>query len=190
MARSLSNRRYSGCNRCPAKRLPVLTMSDAPPDYTCPGRLDPRLGSRAGLPADRHRRHRHPRGRRAPDALARAGPARRDGLHGAPRPAARAPAGARARHAARDLGAHGLSAARAHAMPRRCSTDPELGYVSRYALGRDYHKVLRRRLAQLAERIQAHSASRSHRVFVDSGRCWRRRSRATPASAGSASTPT
>jgi epoxyqueuosine reductase len=47
--------------------------------------------------------------------------------------------------------------------------DPELAYVSRYALGRDYHKVLRRRLARLAERIQAHSASAAHRVFVDSG---------------------
>ncbi len=47
--------------------------------------------------------------------------------------------------------------------------DAERAYVSRYALGRDYHKVLRRRLAQLAEKIRAHSASRSHRVFVDSG---------------------
>jgi epoxyqueuosine reductase len=47
--------------------------------------------------------------------------------------------------------------------------DAERGYVSRYALGRDYHKVLRRRLAQLAEKIRAHSASQSHRVFVDSG---------------------
>jgi epoxyqueuosine reductase len=47
--------------------------------------------------------------------------------------------------------------------------DPDRGYVSRYALGRDYHKVLRSRLAQLAEKIRAHSASRSHRVFVDSG---------------------
>ena len=46
--------------------------------------------------------------------------------------------------------------------------DPERGYVSRYALGRDYHKVLRRRLARLAEKIQAHSASRSQRAFVDS----------------------
>ncbi len=47
--------------------------------------------------------------------------------------------------------------------------DAERAYVSRYALGRDYHKVLRGRLAQLAEKIRAHSASRSHRVFVDSG---------------------
>src|SRR5215510_6864220 len=47
--------------------------------------------------------------------------------------------------------------------------NPRLAYVSRYALGRDYHKVLRRRLAQLAQRIESHSDSRGHRVFVDSG---------------------
>jgi epoxyqueuosine reductase len=47
--------------------------------------------------------------------------------------------------------------------------DPDLAYVSRYALGRDYHKVMRARLARLADRIRAHSASQSHRVFVDSG---------------------
>lgn len=53
--------------------------------------------------------------------------------------------------------------------PDEILQDPELGYVSRYALGRDYHKVLQRRLARLAEKIQAHSVSQSHRVFVDSG---------------------
>src|SRR5690606_1300375 len=47
--------------------------------------------------------------------------------------------------------------------------DAQIGYVSRYALGRDYHKLMRKRLAQLAQRIQAHSASAAHRVFVDSG---------------------
>ena len=47
--------------------------------------------------------------------------------------------------------------------------DAELGYVSRYALGRDYHKVMRRRLARLADTIQKQVAESSHRVFVDSG---------------------
>lgn len=47
--------------------------------------------------------------------------------------------------------------------------NPELGYVSRYALGRDYHKVLRRRLAQLAQRIASHVEGTHYRVFVDSG---------------------
>jgi epoxyqueuosine reductase len=31
--------------------------------------------------------------------------------------------------------------------------DPRLGYVSRYALGRDYHKLIRQRLQRLADRI-------------------------------------
>ncbi|HXR51828.1 MAG TPA: tRNA epoxyqueuosine(34) reductase QueG [Steroidobacteraceae bacterium] len=45
--------------------------------------------------------------------------------------------------------------------------DPQLGYVSRYALGRDYHKVLRRALAGLAETIAAR-IPHAYRVFVDS----------------------
>lgn len=55
--------------------------------------------------------------------------------------------------------------------------DARLGYISRYALGRDYHKVMRRRLAHLAERIQAACAATPRgaggpavwRAFVDSG---------------------
>jgi iron-sulfur cluster binding protein, putative len=47
--------------------------------------------------------------------------------------------------------------------------DEHIGYVSRYALGRDYHKVLRTRLAQLGERISAASEVHGYRVFVDSG---------------------
>ena len=45
--------------------------------------------------------------------------------------------------------------------------DRSLAYVSRYALGRDYHKVLRARLQKLADRIVARAPS-AHRVFVDS----------------------
>jgi epoxyqueuosine reductase len=51
----------------------------------------------------------------------------------------------------------------------RVLSDARLGYVSRYALGRDYHKVMRARLARLAERIQGEVAQTEYRVFVDSG---------------------
>jgi epoxyqueuosine reductase len=46
--------------------------------------------------------------------------------------------------------------------------DPTLAYVSRYALGRDYHKVLRARLATLATRISDAIGPFGHRVFTDS----------------------
>lgn len=46
--------------------------------------------------------------------------------------------------------------------------DPRRAYVSRYALGRDYHKVLRQRLQRLSERIQAAVGPFGHRVFTDS----------------------
>ena len=45
---------------------------------------------------------------------------------------------------------------------------PELGYVSRYALGRDYHKILRKRLQRLADRIAEQAGQFGYRVFVDS----------------------
>jgi epoxyqueuosine reductase len=41
-------------------------------------------------------------------------------------------------------------------------------YISRYALGRDYHKVLRGRLRALARRIEEEVGSFGFRVFVDS----------------------
>ncbi|ABC32059.1 iron-sulfur cluster binding protein, putative [Hahella chejuensis KCTC 2396] len=41
-------------------------------------------------------------------------------------------------------------------------------YVSRYAVGRDYHKLMRKRLAQLGKRIQEEIAESAYRVFVDS----------------------
>jgi len=52
--------------------------------------------------------------------------------------------------------------------PDAVLADPTLGYVSRYALGRDYHKVIRNRLAQLAERVAAAAGSAGYRAFTDS----------------------
>jgi len=46
--------------------------------------------------------------------------------------------------------------------------DDEAGYVSRYALGRDYHKVLRNRLQKLADRVACVTGPFGHRVFTDS----------------------
>ncbi|MCL7461120.1 tRNA epoxyqueuosine(34) reductase QueG [Pseudomonas sp. NW5] len=46
--------------------------------------------------------------------------------------------------------------------------DPERAYLSRYALGRDYHKLIRKRLQQLAERIQSAIGPFGYRAFVDS----------------------
>src|SRR6056297_2565092 len=54
------------------------------------------------------------------------------------------------------------------AVARRLLDHPARAYVSRYALGRDYHKVLRRRLQRLSERIRAEVGEFGYRVFVDS----------------------
>ena len=45
---------------------------------------------------------------------------------------------------------------------------PEQAYISRYALGRDYHKLIRKRLQQLAEKITAEIGPFGYRAFVDS----------------------
>lgn len=45
---------------------------------------------------------------------------------------------------------------------------PEQAYISRYALGRDYHKLLRSRLKQLGERIKTVVGTLGYRLFVDS----------------------
>lgn len=58
--------------------------------------------------------------------------------------------------------------------PQRAATaadnlaDGTRAYVSRYALGRDYHKVLRRRLQQLATRIEGVVGPFGYRAFTDS----------------------
>jgi epoxyqueuosine reductase len=46
--------------------------------------------------------------------------------------------------------------------------DGSKGYVSRYALGRDYHKMMRKRLQQLAQRMSEEIGEFGYRVFVDS----------------------
>ncbi len=56
----------------------------------------------------------------------------------------------------------------ATAEPWSVINHPELGYVSRYALGRDYHKLMRRRLQKLAEKIQNTIGDFGYRAFVDS----------------------
>jgi len=50
----------------------------------------------------------------------------------------------------------------------RVLADGTLGYVSRYALGRDYHKVLREALARLARALQQRIGAFGYRVCVDS----------------------
>jgi epoxyqueuosine reductase len=46
--------------------------------------------------------------------------------------------------------------------------EPATAFISRYALGRDYHKLMRTRLQRLAERISAEIGPFGHRAFVDS----------------------
>jgi epoxyqueuosine reductase len=46
--------------------------------------------------------------------------------------------------------------------------DPTRAYISRYALGRDYHKTIRKRLQRLAERIGAAVGEFGYRAFTDS----------------------
>lgn len=46
--------------------------------------------------------------------------------------------------------------------------NPEQAYISRYAVGRDYHKVLRNALQKLAKRIAETAGDFGYRAFVDS----------------------
>lgn len=52
--------------------------------------------------------------------------------------------------------------------PETLLDHPGKAYVARYALGRDYHKVLRARLKTLANNIESRIGPFGHRVFVDS----------------------
>ena len=46
--------------------------------------------------------------------------------------------------------------------------DKNKAYISRYALGRDYHKLMRKRLQQLGKMIESHCEDFNYRPFVDS----------------------
>lgn len=46
--------------------------------------------------------------------------------------------------------------------------DGERAYISRYALGRDYHKLIRNRLQKLASRIEVETGPFGYRAFTDS----------------------
>lgn len=52
--------------------------------------------------------------------------------------------------------------------PLKVLQDSQLAYVSRYALGRDYHKVMRSKLKRLAEKITETIGPFGYRCFVDS----------------------
>lgn len=47
-------------------------------------------------------------------------------------------------------------------------SDTSQAYISRYALGRDYHKLMRNKLKNLAQKIEAELGSLNYRPFVDS----------------------
>ena len=52
--------------------------------------------------------------------------------------------------------------------PETVLADATRGYVARYAMGRDYHKVMRAKLQSLADRMQAQLGPFPYRVFSDS----------------------
>lgn len=52
--------------------------------------------------------------------------------------------------------------------PKHQLEHPAKAFISRYALGRDYHKVLRRRLQKLAQKIESAVGPFGYRAFVDS----------------------
>ncbi len=54
------------------------------------------------------------------------------------------------------------------AAPEATLADGNCAYISRYALGRDYHKLMRTRLQQLCDRLTAAVGPFGYRVFTDS----------------------
>lgn len=52
--------------------------------------------------------------------------------------------------------------------PMQVLNNSKLAYISRYATGRDYHKLMRRRLQKLASKIESEFGEFGYRCFVDS----------------------
>jgi len=52
--------------------------------------------------------------------------------------------------------------------PEAILMDPQQAYISRYATGRDYHKIIRKRLQKLAEKIAKVTGKFGYRAFTDS----------------------
>jgi epoxyqueuosine reductase len=82
--------------------------------------------------------------------------------------AARDPAPGNGPQEAADAAPHASAHADWRARERAHLADPQAAVVSIYARGRDYHKVLRARLQQLAERIEGEIGAYGYRVFTDS----------------------
>lgn len=80
----------------------------------------------------------------------------------------------RSRPALLQPGTRSIISARMDYLPENPATshtvldDPTAAFVSRYALGRDYHKLLRNRLQKLADKIAAEIGPFGYRAFVDS----------------------
>ena len=67
--------------------------------------------------------------------------------------------------------------------------DASKGYISRYALGRDYHKVVRKRLQKLANWISERAGPFGIARFATARRSWKKRWRKNQATAGLANIP-
>ena len=52
--------------------------------------------------------------------------------------------------------------------PIKVLRNKKLAYISRYATGKDYHKLIRERLKKLAKKIHVHYGEFGYRCFVDS----------------------